>query len=125
MTKINISRLKNLSKILSTDAGNELREFINYSANTFELVLRALNKGLTFQDNFAANVVTATVFNNTDTQIAVTSKPSGVIPMRVIEASSGISSFNWYINSSGNLIVNVVFTDAPSEVRTVNFLILN
>jgi len=124
MTKINIPRFKNVSKLLTTTAGNELREFITYSSNTFEQLLRSLQKGLTFEENFAAQVRIARIFHNTDTQILVPSKPSGVIPLRVTEADSGIDSFNWYINASGNLIVNITFTDTPTDAREVKLLIL-
>jgi len=125
VSKINIPRLTNISKLLATESGNQLQEFITYSSNAFEQIIRSLKGSLTFEDNFSADKKTVVMYHNTNTTVLVDRVPDGIIPLRVLQQNSGIDSFDWFVSNTGQVVVNIKFTDAPvAETRTVNLLIL-
>lgn len=111
--------------MVATDAGQQLQEALTFLNDVSDQVLRALRNGLTFQDNFNCLVTESTLKHDTETQISTSGKrPSGVIPLRVLSTSSGIDGITWFLNNQGQLIVKIKFTDAPTESRKVQLLIL-
>jgi hypothetical protein len=125
MAKLSIQRLLEVSKLVATDAGQQLQEALTFLNDVSDQVLRALRNGLTFQDNFNCLVTESTLKHDTETQISTSGKrPSGVIPLRVLSTSSGIDGITWFLNNQGQLTVKIKFTDAPTESRKVQLLIL-
>jgi hypothetical protein len=125
MAKLSIQRLLEVSKLLATDAGKQLEEALTFLNDVSDQVLRALRNGLTFQDNFNCLVTEATLKHDTETQISTSGKrPSGVIPLRVLSTTSGIDATTWFLNNQGQLTVKIKFSDAPTESRKVQLLIL-
>ena len=125
MAKLSIQRLLEVSKLLATDAGKQLEEALTFLNDVSDQVLRALRNGLTFQDNFNAALSEVTVKHDVETQVSTSGKrPSGVIPLRVLSTTSGIDGITWYLNNQGILTVKIKFTDAPTDSRKVQLLIL-
>jgi len=125
MAKITISRLLETSRILTSKAGQELQDFITYVAELAEQTLRNLRNGLTFQDNFSCKVSTVSITHNVAQEINTDGKtPTGIIPIRVVSATTGLDSFSWYLNAKGKLEVKATFTGAPTNAIDTTLVIL-
>lgn len=124
---ISIAKLVEVSKFLATEAGGELREFIEYMGGMSEQVIRALKNGLTFRDNFDAEVLeveltsgTAQIVGNKKTTV----KPSGVLVQRVISSLYSLDAFLWYLDGQNKLTVKATFTGSPTDKVTVSLIVL-
>lgn len=125
MAKITISRLFETSKILATKSGQELSDFVNYVAELAEQTLRNLRNGLTFQDNFNCLVSSVKLSQATNTVINTGGKqPIGIIPIRVVSSSLTIDSFGWFIDTKGQVNVNVRYSGTPVVDANVVLVIL-
>jgi hypothetical protein len=125
MAKITISRIFETSKILATEPGQILQDFINYMSQLAEQTLRNLRNGLTFTDNFDCLVSTVALSDGVD-QVVNTSgrQPSGILPLRVVSTAYGADSFAWYIDETGATHVTMTFTNSPTKAQNVVLLIL-
>lgn len=122
--KLTIGRIFEASKVIATKSGQELQEFFTYFSSFSEQTIRALRNGLTFNDNFQVLSKVVELSNNTDQIMNTGGKtPIGMIPFRVLSTAHQISSFGWYINDSNQVIVNMGFTNAPSEPLQVLILV--
>lgn len=121
MAKLSISRLLETSKMLSTKAGQELQEALQYLNDLADQTLRALRQGLTYKDNFKAETVTVTLLHNTEQVINYNGQQiSEVRVQRTISTQYGFDSMLWYRNNANELVVKVGFTGSPtSTVETV------
>ena len=125
MAKFSINRLLETSKFTATKAGAELRDFIDYVSLFSEQTLRALRNQLTFQDNFAAKVRTYTFSHNVDQVIDTNGDtPTGIFVTRVVSSITGVDNFAWWLNDSGQVVVKVGFTGAPSGTGGGQLVIL-
>ncbi len=108
MAKITVSRLFEISKYLTTDAGKELEGALRYLSEFAEVSIRTLRNGLTFADNVDCTIKTLTLPSETVTTVAFSGskRASYVIPVRVIDTSYWIiDQFGWSYDSNGNLQV--------------------
>lgn len=124
MAKLSISRLLETSKLLSTEAGQQLREALVYLNDLADQVLRALRQGLTFEDNFKCKIVSVAFQNNQET-IVYTDNPNifGVLPIRTISTSYGIDSTLWFKNTNNELVVKLGLSGSPTEAVQVQLIV--
>ena len=123
--KMNISRLLETSKFASTDAGQQLADFIQYVADLAENVIRALQNQLTFQDNFNAKVSTISLKHNVEQVVNTDFKrPMGILPLQAISTTTGVDSLIWYVNNSGQTVVKVGLVGSPTAAVDVTLAIL-
>lgn len=114
MTQIKVSSLIEVSKILTTKAGQELADFVQYLADLSSQVVRALRNGLSFTDNMDASFKTVSLVSGTTTAVNVGARrPVGIWPVQVISAARGWDSFHWYIDGSGQAQVEMTFLGTP------------
>lgn len=123
--KLNISRIFETSKILATEAGQQLSELVTYMADLSEQVLRALRNQLNFTDNFDCIVVDVSVSEGVDQVINTDNKqPVGVLVNRVYSDTYGVASFRWWIGEDSATRVNVKFDPTPSAALRIRLVIL-
>ncbi len=116
MAKITIARLLETSKLLATEAGQQLSELITYMSDLSEQVLRTLNNAVTIRDNLDAKIVTVSLKQNTDQVVNTDGKyPVWIAPARVVSNVYGIENFHWYINSANDVVVRAGFTASPGS----------
>lgn len=122
--KIGISRLVETSKLLQTKSGQELQDLINHYVELADNVIKALNNRLTLEDNFNGKALTVSLANGTASVINTDGKvPSEVRVRRVYSSSSGVDSFIWYVNNSGQTVVKANFTGSPTDSLDVDLAI--
>lgn len=129
MAKISISRIFELSRYLATKSGQELKDALIYLSEFAEVSLRNLRNGLTFRDNFDAQLKLVSLTDGTETSIAVEGarRPSCVLLCRVVDNTYyKVSSFGWKFAADGNVVVTVNFVGSPSAATpiTVELLLL-
>lgn len=125
MAKLSISRLPETSKLLATKSGQELQDLISYVNDLADQTLRAIRQGLTLQDNFKCEIVTATLTQDTEQVINYTKTDSivWVVMLRVFSTSIGIDGLAWWKDNSNQLVVKPKFTGSPTEAQTVSLAI--
>ena len=124
MSKINISRLLDTSKMIKTEAGKQLEPLINYTSDMAEQVLRSLKNGLTFEDNINSSILTVGLVHNTSQEINTNNRtPTGVLIRRVLSTTDIPTGLLWYLNDSGNLIVKVLFSTANTSIINVELIV--
>lgn len=114
--KVAISRLLETSKFLNTKAGQELSDFFDYFSPFAEQVIRALQNGITLDDNENGTTKTVSLKHNTEQRIAI-DKGKTVVEARIRRVVSSTylqDSFGWWVNSAGELVVKAGFTGAPT-----------
>lgn len=123
--KLGISRLVETSKLLNTKAGKELSDLITHYTELAEGVIRALNNGLTLEDNMNGKALSVSLKSGVEQVINTDGKvPAEVRVRRVASSAYGVDSFLWYINNSGFTVVKANFTGSPTESLDVTLAIL-
>lgn len=124
MSKLNISRIFDVSKYLSTKAGQELADVLEYISSLSEQILRALRNGLSFADNFDAIQSTVSLTSGVASVVGTSGKrPIGIVPMRIVSTTSRVDSFGWYLNDQGQTVVTATFTGSPTTAIDVVLVI--
>lgn len=122
--KLNISRIFETSKLLATEAGQQLQELITYMADLSEQSLRAFRNQLNFADNFDAIVSSISVSHEKEQVVNTGGKnPVGITVQRVVSTDTGVSSFRWWIGDDGNTRIWVSFDSAPGDAKTIRLVI--
>lgn len=122
--KITLSRIFETSKALATEPGQQLQDFINFTAEMSEQVLRALRNGLTFEDNIRCLTPRISLLHNVEQVVNTSGKTAKrVMATRSYSTLYGIDSFLWYLNNDNQLVVKVGFTSSPSVKIDVDLLI--
>lgn len=113
--KVTISRLFELSKYLTTEAGKELEGALSYMSDLAELTLRGFRNQLTFEENMFCEVKRIAVRNNTPTIISIAqrNRPVRIYADRVISQYYVITGFGWTFNTSGEVVLKVIFDGSP------------
>lgn len=125
MAKITISRLFETSKLLATDVGQKIQDFVVYMTDFAEQTIRNLKNGLTFKDNFNCQISTYSLSHNVEQTINTSgNSPVGMIPIRVGSSSIGWDSFAWYVSESGDIKIKAGFTGAPVTKTDLTLVIL-
>lgn len=130
MAKISIARIYDLSKVLLTKAGAELEEPFRYLSEFAENALRALRNGLTFEDNFNAEVKQVRTRQNLETVVAVNPRKrvSRVYVDRVIKpiAHYQVEAFGWKYNETGQLVIKVALSgEIPASLDVEISLVIH
>lgn len=115
--KLSIPKLLDTSKLLATQAGQQLQDLIYYVAMTLSQVIQSLRNGITYRDNFDCLIQTVSLTDNTAQVInrGTSNKTvTGVVPQQVISTTVAMTSMVWYINSSGSLVVIPHFLGSPT-----------
>ena len=116
MAKITLTRLLETSQVLSTEAGQQIQAFVNYMADFVEQTVKALQGGLTFNDNFSGVQKNVSLKHNTEQIVQATKPVTGILCIRVISKTYGLDSFAWYYDDGGRLTVKATFTGGPNYV---------
>ena len=123
--KLGISRLLETSKLLNTKAGQELSDLLTHYQELADGVIRALNNGLSLEDNLNGKSLTVALRHNTATVVNSDKKvPVEVRVRRVFSSTHGVDSFVWYVNNKGETMVKASFSGSPSDPLDVSLAIL-
>lgn len=118
MTQLKVSRLVEVSKLLTTKSGQELQDFIQYVADLAEQVVRTLRNGVSFGDNMDATFKTVTVTSGTAGIVNTDGKrPKLVTIAQVMSLTYAVDSFLWYIDATGQVNVKATFTGSPGTTQ--------
>lgn len=123
MAKVNISRLFEVSRYLATPAGQQLKDALEYISSFATETVRNLKQGLTFGDNFDAEIKFISVLPNVETVIMPTKKGivTQVMVRRVVDnVYYVIDSYGWKYNPSGDVVVKFGFTGSPPSTTAIN-----
>lgn len=126
MAQVTLSRIFEASKTLATKAGAELEDFINYSAQLAEVVLRNLRNGLTYTDNFDCVVKKISLRHGVATAVDVGKKRPTEARVRFVYDSSYAldKPLQYYFDASGKFTVKATFTPVPTTEIPIDLLIL-
>lgn len=125
MTKINIQRTFDPSKIYQTPEGKAIQEFIDSQLQVNELVLRSLRNGVAFEDNVNAAVRDIELKHDT-VQIISADKPVQMILVgRCYNPTYPLSQpLHWYYNDQNELTVLAKFTSSPTIAIKLRIVLL-
>ncbi len=118
MTQLKVSRLIEVSKILTTKSGQELSDFVQYVADLAEQVVRTLRNGVSFADNMDATFKEAKLVSGTATVINSGAKRPRMIQIaQVMSTVYSVDSFLWFIDAQGQTQVRATFTGSPGSAQ--------
>lgn len=123
MAKVNISRLFEVSRYLTTQSGQELKDALEYISSFATETVRNLKQGLTFGDNFDAEIKSISVVSGVETTIMPSKKTNitQVMLRRVINNTYyTVDSFGWKYGAAGNLVVKIVFSGSPPATTSID-----
>ncbi len=127
MAKVNISRLFEVSRYLTTPAGQQLKDALEYISSFSTETVRNLKQGLTFVDNFNSDTKTVALYSGIET-IVKPNKVAGISQVmirRVIDNTYySVSAFGWKYDPNGNLVVKISFSGSPSATTSINVELL-
>lgn len=124
MSKINLGAIFEISKALATEAGQQLAEPLDFLAEFGEQSLRALNRGLTFRDNFDGDFKTVDLTHGVNQVVSVSKNPVDIWVTRTFTKTAFCTNFGWYIDDDSRLIVNASFVGAPTAAITTRLAIV-
>lgn len=127
MAKITIQRIFETTKALSTEAGQSLADFINFSAQFAEVTLRSLRNGLTYQDNMDCEIKTVELTHNTLTTISLsgTRRPTEIRVRRLVNPAHVLAKpMAWGFTSTGKVYVQAEFSPVPTIPQTLDIIVL-
>ncbi len=118
MTQLKVSRLIEVSKILTTKSGQELSDFVQYVADLAEQVVRTLRNGVSFGDNMDATFKEAKLVSGTASVInSGTKRPKMIQIAQVMSTVYSLDSFLWFIDAQGQTQVRATFTGSPGSAQ--------
>jgi hypothetical protein len=125
MAKISVPKILETSKLLSSKAGQELSELIQYVSTVSTQLIQSLRNGLNYEDNFDCYPTTVSLTHNMEQIVnrGNTRAPKEVRARRVVSATTAVSALIWYLDSSGNLVVKAKFDGAPPTTQEVDLII--
>lgn len=113
--KLTITRILETSRYLATQVGQQIPDFILYSADFFNQALLTLRNGITYADNMNASVVTVTLQHQIAQVVYNTSNRPLVIHHATVSSTAAISNLIWYVNSKNQLTVIPTFLTITSN----------
>lgn len=122
MGKILFTQNFDISKARQTKAGQELTDFLEYSANAFNNVLRIMINGLSFADNFDCEIKQVALKSGVETVVSTTQRKRAqeVRIRRVInDTYYQWTAFGWKYNPQGEIVVKVDFAGSPPALLEV------
>jgi hypothetical protein len=127
MAKVTISRIFEVSKYIGTEAGQELRDALQYISEFAEVTVRNLRRGLNYIDNFDVVQKTVRLREDRETVILVNdSRRVKEVQIRQIvdDEYFVLTAFGWKYNNAGQVVVKAKFDGTPSADRDVDIVVL-
>jgi hypothetical protein len=122
--KLNIPRIFEKSKLLTTEVGQQISEFLDFMTDFSEQVTRALRNQITIADNMDAIVSEVSVSHETESIVYTGGKtPMGITVLKVSDKTYAVDQFRWYIDDSGNAKIWVSFSPLTTANVTVKLAI--
>lgn len=120
--KVTISRLFEISKYLSTNAGKELEGALSYISEFAELTIRGLRNNLTFEENLFCEVKTVSVRHNMESIISIANRkrPVRIYLDRAVSQYYVVTGFGWRFSASGEVVIKVLFDGPPPANEQIN-----
>ncbi len=122
--KITLTRLLETSKVLTTEAGQQLKDMVTYLAEFVDQTVRTLRNGITFADNFDCATPTVSLKHNVASVVASTKAVTGILPIRTFSSVNALDSFTWYYDEQNRLSVKASFVGSPAEAVNVTLILL-
>lgn len=116
MAKVNLNRIFEISRLLQTKSGQELRAALEYLSDFAEQTLRNLKNGITFKDNLDCEIRRVTVREGLEVIISSPSRkrPAKIFWDRVIDNNYyQVTSFGWKFSDTGEIVVKFNFSGPP------------
>lgn len=126
--KIKLSSVLDLSKFLSTQAGKELRDVLEYLSQLSQQLITALTSNLSYSDNFSCEIKRIQIANNTITKIAP-SRAINVTEIRIRRVYDNVfyivdyCGWNYADDGSINFLVNFIGTTPANYLINVDIII--
>lgn len=119
MAKLSLSKIFELSKALTSEAGAELEEPLTFLSELGEQVLRVLKNQLTFTDNFNCEIKSVNLRHNTAIPIEVGSRrPTTVLALSVRSQRYALGEpVRFFFDNAGKLNVTGSFVDLSARKR--------
>lgn len=124
MAKYTVSRLLETTRLLTTDAGEQLKDLVNYTSEMAENIARLLRNGLSFSDNFNCQIREVSVKHEVLEPVGADKPVLGIIPIRVLSTTVDLESFGWHYDERGRLVVRAAFTGAPANSQKLTLVLL-
>ena len=122
--KLNIPRIFEKSKLLTTEVGQQISEFVDFMTDFSEQVTRALRNQITIADNMDAIVSEVSVPHETESIVYTGGKnPMGITVLKVSDKTYAVDKFRWHIDDSGNTKIWVSFSPLATANVTVKLAI--
>jgi hypothetical protein len=124
--KITIGRIFETARALSTEAGTQLQDFIQFQASFAEITIRALRNGLTDEDNTDCEIRTVELTDNTPLALGVQKKKAREVRVRrVVSSTTALSApLAWGFTNSGAVTMTAKFSPTPTAAVPVEIIIL-
>lgn len=121
--KITIPRIFDSARILAKPFGKDIEDFVSFSQQAFEQIIRALRNQITFEDNIKCQVLEVTLKHDLEQVLFASGRVKGIIVTRVFSDES-ITSYKWKYNDKSELIITPRFLGADTEKKVNVTLIL-
>ena len=122
--KLNIPRIFEKSKLLTTEVGQQITDFVDFMTDFSEQTVRAFRNQLTIADNMDAIISEISVAHEVETTVYTGGKiPMGVQVLKVSNKDYAVSAFRWYVDDSNQTKIWVSMTPAPTINVTVKLVI--
>lgn len=115
MTKVTSTRVFEKGQVAGTNSGKELNPFLDWVINTFENLVRILQKGVGIQDNMDADLKTVTLKNATPLTISVSKRPIRIHVGRQVPIDNPMTSFVWGFETDTSITLIAEFKNAPTS----------
>lgn len=122
MTKITIQRTFDPAKTYETEAGKQLKEFIDSQLSVNELLLRVLLNGVSFIDNIYCVEKEVELKHGTPQIIQASKRVKGILVQRTMSRMS--EPIFWQYNDQGELSLTAQFFASPAVAIKVNLVLL-
>lgn len=125
MTQINIQRTYDPAKVLQTEAGKQIADFIDAQLQVNELSLRTLRNGVSFKDNISCSVRDIELMSGITQTLAVDRPVEMILPGRSYNKDYPLSApLHWYYNDQNQLTVVATFTGSPTVAIKLRIVLL-
>lgn len=116
--KLTLPRIFDATRILSTQAGQQIQELIQFCQTAFEQLIRLSRNGITFEDNIKCQVSTVTLQHGKAQSLSVSGTATDLWSTRVFDSSKGTEALSrpleWRFTNDGKLEVTANFVSADS-----------
>lgn len=123
--KLTISSIFDFATVASSKAAQELKIFIDYVNRVVDEVVKVLQGGLTFSDNFQGQQLVVELQHGVETKVAIRRQQVlGILPLKVLSSTDALESLISSVNQEGQLILVPEFKLASTTKYNVTLFIL-